>query len=96
MDIRHFKAQGYSFVKFDNKESAARAIHEMNGAEFMGQSIRCSWGKAEVDFRLMLHIFNIFRLLVQLKMPLLPLELLELQEAFQQAQVLNNNSNIGR
>jgi nucleolysin TIA-1/TIAR len=46
-DIRHFKTQGYSFVKFDTKENAARAIHEMNGAELMGQSIRCSWGKAD-------------------------------------------------
>ncbi|KAI6174590.1 RNA recognition motif [Aphelenchoides bicaudatus] len=47
VDIRNFKTQGYSFVKFDTKESAARAIHEMNGAEFMGQNIRCSWGKAD-------------------------------------------------
>uniref|UniRef100_A0A1I7RW23 Nucleolysin TIA-1/TIAR n=1 Tax=Bursaphelenchus xylophilus TaxID=6326 RepID=A0A1I7RW23_BURXY len=47
LDIRHFKAQGYSFVKFDSKESAAKAIFEMNGAEFMGQNIRCSWGKAD-------------------------------------------------
>ncbi|KAI6222518.1 hypothetical protein M3Y95_00902000 [Aphelenchoides besseyi] len=46
-DVRHFKNQGYSFVKFDTKDSAARAIYEMNGAEFMGQSIRCSWGKAD-------------------------------------------------
>ncbi|CAD5209476.1 unnamed protein product [Bursaphelenchus okinawaensis] len=47
LDIRHFKVQGYSFVKFDSKESAAKAIYEMNGAEFMGQNIRCSWGKAD-------------------------------------------------
>jgi nucleolysin TIA-1/TIAR len=49
VDIRNFKTQGYSFVKFDNKESAARAIHEMNGSELMGQNIRCSWGKADVS-----------------------------------------------
>lgn len=49
LDIRHFKTQGYSFVKFDSKESAAKAIFEMNGAEFMGQNIRCSWGKADVS-----------------------------------------------
>jgi len=47
VDIRNFKTQGYSFAKFDAKENAARAIHEMNGAEFMGQTIRCSWGKAD-------------------------------------------------
>lgn len=47
VDIRHFKNQGYSFVKFDTRENAARAIYEMNGAELMGQSIRCSWGKSE-------------------------------------------------
>lgn len=45
-DIRHFKAQGYSFVKFELKESAARAIIEMNGSEMMGQFIKCSWGKS--------------------------------------------------
>lgn len=45
-DIRHFKAQGYSFVKFDTKEAAARAIIEMNSGEMMGQVIKCSWGKS--------------------------------------------------
>lgn len=48
LDIRHFKAQGYSFVRFDNKDSATKSITDMNGAEFMGQSIRCSWGKTDV------------------------------------------------
>lgn len=37
-DIRHFKSQGYSFVKFDTKESACRAIVDMNGAELMGRT----------------------------------------------------------
>lgn len=50
MDIRHFKAQGYSFVRFDSKDAAAKAIAEMNGSELNGQSIRCSWGKTEVNF----------------------------------------------
>ena len=47
LDIRHFKAQGYSFVRFDSKDSAARAIADMNGSELNGQAIRCSWGKTE-------------------------------------------------
>lgn len=48
MDIRHFKAQGYSFVRFDNKDAATRAITEMNGHELNDQAIKCSWGKSEV------------------------------------------------
>jgi nucleolysin TIA-1/TIAR len=47
VDIRHFKPQGFSFVRFDKKESAARAICDMNGSELMGQNLRCSWGKSE-------------------------------------------------
>ncbi|KAK0416468.1 hypothetical protein QR680_012504 [Steinernema hermaphroditum] len=47
VDIRHFKSQGYSFVKFDSKEHAASAICERNGSELCGQTIRCSWGKTE-------------------------------------------------
>uniref|UniRef100_A0AC34GS43 RRM domain-containing protein n=1 Tax=Panagrolaimus sp. ES5 TaxID=591445 RepID=A0AC34GS43_9BILA len=46
VDIRHFKAQGYSFVKFDTKAAACRAIVEMNGAELAGQNLKCSWGKS--------------------------------------------------
>lgn len=49
VDIRNFKTQGYSFVKFDTRENAARAIADMNGTEFMGQTIRCSWGKTDVN-----------------------------------------------
>lgn len=47
LDIRHFKPQGYAFVRFDSKEAAAKMIVEMNGEEFMGQTIRCSWGKVD-------------------------------------------------
>lgn len=47
VDIRHFKPQGYAFVKFDQKVSAAKAIGEMNGGEFMGQTMRLNWGKVE-------------------------------------------------
>jgi len=46
-EVRRFKSYGNTFLKFNSKEKAARAIHEMNGAEFMGQMLRCSWGKAE-------------------------------------------------
>lgn len=46
-EIRVFKAQGYSFVKFERKESAARAIVSMSGQELCGQSIKCSWGKTD-------------------------------------------------
>ncbi|GMT17047.1 hypothetical protein PFISCL1PPCAC_8344 [Pristionchus fissidentatus] len=47
VEIRVFKAQGYSFVKFERKESAARAIISMSGQELCGQSIKCSWGKTD-------------------------------------------------
>lgn len=57
LDIRHFKAQGYSFVRFDSKDAATKAIMDMNGGEFMGQSIRCSWGKTEASF---VYYFNEF------------------------------------
>ncbi|TKR77308.1 hypothetical protein L596_018305 [Steinernema carpocapsae] len=40
MDIRHFKSQGYSFVRFESKEAAARAIVERNGAEICGSNGR--------------------------------------------------------
>ncbi|GMS86110.1 hypothetical protein PENTCL1PPCAC_8285, partial [Pristionchus entomophagus] len=47
-EIRCFKAQGYSFVKFERKESAARAIIAMTGQELCGQSVKCSWGKTDI------------------------------------------------
>jgi len=47
LDIRHFKPQGYAFVKYVNKLGAAKAIHAMNGNEFMGQSLRLNWGKVD-------------------------------------------------
>ncbi|CAJ0561460.1 unnamed protein product, partial [Mesorhabditis spiculigera] len=46
-EIRLFKAQGYSFVRFHSKESACRAICEMSGKEMCGQVVRCSWGKTD-------------------------------------------------
>jgi len=50
-DIRHFKAQGYAFVRFDKKESATNAIVEMNGTELLGQTVRCSWGKTDYTLK---------------------------------------------
>ncbi|KAH7671497.1 nucleolysin TIAR, partial [Aphelenchoides avenae] len=47
LDVRHFADKGFAFVRFGKKDSAARAICDMNGTEFMGQNIRCSWGKSE-------------------------------------------------
>nr|CAD2184562.1 unnamed protein product [Meloidogyne enterolobii] len=47
VDIRHFKLQGYAFVKFDTKIAAGKAIAEMNNGEFLGQTIRKNWGKVE-------------------------------------------------
>jgi nucleolysin TIA-1/TIAR len=47
VEIRRFKTHGNAFLKFGSKEKAARAIHEMNGNDFMGQMLRCSWGKSE-------------------------------------------------
>lgn len=46
-EVRIFKAQGYSFVRYAEKEPAARAIVEMNGKDVCGQSVRCSWGKTD-------------------------------------------------
>ena len=48
LDVRHFKPQGYAFVRYDSKDAAAKAIVDMNGEEFMGQTVRCSWGKTDV------------------------------------------------
>ncbi|CAB60356.1 RRM domain-containing protein [Caenorhabditis elegans] len=45
-EVRTFKIQGYAFVKFETKESAARAIVQMNNADIGGQIVRCSWGKS--------------------------------------------------
>ncbi|CAP27832.1 Protein CBR-TIAR-2 [Caenorhabditis briggsae] len=45
-EVRMFKVQGYAFVKFEQKEAAARAIVQMNNAEIQGQQVRCSWGKS--------------------------------------------------
>ncbi|KRZ44555.1 Nucleolysin TIAR, partial [Trichinella pseudospiralis] len=45
LEVRVFKQQGYAFVRFDNKESAAHAILNITGTEINGSSVRCSWGK---------------------------------------------------
>ncbi|KHJ48079.1 hypothetical protein D918_01346 [Trichuris suis] len=45
LEIRIFKQQGYAFVRFDNKESAAHAIMNVTGADIGGSTVRCSWGK---------------------------------------------------
>uniref|UniRef100_A0A1I7U573 Nucleolysin TIA-1/TIAR n=1 Tax=Caenorhabditis tropicalis TaxID=1561998 RepID=A0A1I7U573_9PELO len=45
-EVKIFKLQGYAFVKFEQKEPAARAIVQMNNTEIMGQMVRCSWGKS--------------------------------------------------
>lgn len=44
-EIRVFKQQGYGFVRFSNKEEAAKAIMMMNAKELKGQVLRCSWGR---------------------------------------------------
>ncbi|CCD65016.1 RRM domain-containing protein [Caenorhabditis elegans] len=44
-EVRIFKMQGYAFVKFDNKDAAAKAIVQMNNQDVGGQLVRCSWGK---------------------------------------------------
>jgi len=49
VEIRQYHSHGNAFIKFDSKEAATKAIYEMNGENFMEQSIRCSWGKAEND-----------------------------------------------
>lgn len=45
MEIKVFKQQGFGFVRFDNKESAAHAIMNVSGTDICGSSVRCSWGK---------------------------------------------------
>lgn len=44
-EVRIFKQAGYAFVKFENKNAAAKAIVEMNNQDVGGQIVRCSWGK---------------------------------------------------
>ena len=41
------RGKGYAFVKYDNKESACRAIVAVNGTKIgIGpNSVKCSWGK---------------------------------------------------
>ena len=44
-DIRVFRDKGYAFIRFINKESAARAIEHANNSEINGQMVKCHWGK---------------------------------------------------
>jgi RNA recognition motif-containing protein len=59
VSVRNFKAQHHAFVKFSSVESAARAIHEMANTEFMGQFIRCSWGKPDVSSLILTNLTNL-------------------------------------
>ncbi|KAI9005059.1 hypothetical protein DFJ74DRAFT_404387 [Hyaloraphidium curvatum] len=45
LDIRQQWARGYAFVTMENHESASRAIHSLNGAEYCGRKLKCSWGR---------------------------------------------------
>lgn len=44
-ETRVFRQQGYAFVKYDQKESAANAIFNTNNTEINGCHVKCSWGK---------------------------------------------------
>ncbi|KAF6018669.1 TIAL1 [Bugula neritina] len=44
-EVRVFPDKGFAFVRFDGKESACKAIVEVNGTEVGGYIVRCSWGK---------------------------------------------------
>lgn len=50
MSIRLFKEHCNAFIRFAEKEFAARAIFEMNGADVggLGLKLKCNWGKSEV------------------------------------------------
>ncbi|XP_049530270.1 nucleolysin TIAR [Anopheles darlingi] len=44
-DTRVFKDKGYAFIRFANKESAARAIEGTHNSEVQGHPVKCYWGK---------------------------------------------------
>ncbi|XP_037947804.1 nucleolysin TIAR-like [Teleopsis dalmanni] len=44
-DVRVFKDKGYAFIKFVQKESAARAIEHTQTSEVLGSQVKCFWGK---------------------------------------------------
>lgn len=46
IEIRLFKTQGYSFVRYDTKDSACQAIINNNNVDLDGHQLRCSWGRA--------------------------------------------------
>lgn len=37
------RSKGFGFVKYDNEDSAARALTEMNGTEIEGRAVRVDW-----------------------------------------------------
>ncbi len=45
IEIRMQADRGYGFVKLDTHENAAQAILQLQGADFGGRQLRCSWGK---------------------------------------------------
>ncbi|CAI2346925.1 unnamed protein product [Caenorhabditis sp. 36 PRJEB53466] len=51
IEVRMFNQQGYAFVKFEEKTSAAKAIVQMNNQEINGQAVRCKWGKSGEYFQ---------------------------------------------
>uniref|UniRef100_A0A0N5AN67 RRM domain-containing protein n=1 Tax=Syphacia muris TaxID=451379 RepID=A0A0N5AN67_9BILA len=57
-EIRVFKQQGYGFVRFSNKEEAAKAIMIMNGKELKGQALRCSWGRNPTEHNSVIVFFD--------------------------------------
>ncbi|XP_067937931.1 cytotoxic granule associated RNA binding protein TIA1-like isoform X2 [Watersipora subatra] len=44
-EVRVFADKGFAFVRFDSKESACKAIVEVNGTEVGSYIVKCSWGK---------------------------------------------------
>lgn len=48
-DIRVFKDKGYAFIKFSTKESAARAIEGTNNTDVYGHTVKCFWGKENIN-----------------------------------------------
>ncbi|KAK2190289.1 hypothetical protein NP493_79g04003 [Ridgeia piscesae] len=48
-EVRVFKDKGYAFIRFASKEAATQAIVSVHGAEILGHSVKCSWGKESSD-----------------------------------------------
>ena len=43
MKVRYFKDWGYAFVRYDNKESACKAIVALHLTAVGGQVLKCNW-----------------------------------------------------